>query len=157
MKSASKGSFLVSLKKILSSMTAALTDERNYHLHLITGLVLSIFIIFFAIDIMHFPFFSQDPVGYLLTLGETRHTVGVILSLVLIPLCAHKKRFAFFAAALLGTVISILCITHVITMLIVEPPLYRQQIHGPIIWTATQLPVIYYGCKAFRMRDEHRA
>jgi uncharacterized membrane protein len=146
-----------SVKKILTSMTAALTDEGNYHVLLITGLALSIFIIFFAIDIMHFPFVSQDPAGYILTLGETRHTVGVILALALIPLCALKKRFAFLAAALLGTVLAILCITHVIAMLIVEPPLYRQQIHGPIIWTATQLPVIYYGFKAFRMREEHRA
>jgi len=143
-------------KELTLSMKAALTDESNYHVFLIAGLSLSVFIIFFALDIMHFPFSSKDPVGYILTLGQTRHTVGVILALALIPLCAQKMRFAFLATALLGTVIALLCVAHVINMIIVEPPLYRSQIHGPIIWAVTQLPVIYYGYKAFGRKEENR-
>jgi len=141
----SKGLF----KDFILSMKTSLTNESNYHVFLIAGLSLSVFIIFFALDIMHFPFISKDPVGYILTLGQTRHTVGVILALALIPFCAQKMRFAFLVAALLGTFIALLCIVHVISMLIVEPPLYRSQIHGPIIWAVTQLPVIHYGYKAF--------
>ena len=110
----------------------------------IVGLVLSVFIIFIALDIMKFPFSTYDRISYYLCLGNTRHTVGVIGTLIIIPLCTKKIIWGFVLALILSTVIFILCFSHVIHMLINNPPNFTSQIHGPIIWSVVQLPVIIF-------------
>jgi hypothetical protein len=136
-------------KWIIRKVKGILFSAACSHVMLITALSVSIAIIFIALDILEFPFISYDSFCSIICLGGTRHTVGVLASLVLIPLCAAKKRFAFLAAAAFGIFIFLLCVIHIAYMLIVRTYRFEEQIHGPIIWAMVQLPVIIYGYKSF--------
>jgi hypothetical protein len=139
----------VLLRKMIMKMSEIITAAAYSHIMLITALVVSIGIIFIALDILKFPFITYDPFCSIICLGGTRHTVGVLGALVLIPLCAAKKRFAFLAAAAFGMLIFLLCAAHIAYMLAAKPYRFEEQIHGPIIWALVQLPVIIYGYKSF--------
>ncbi len=116
----------------------------------IIGLVLSIFIIFFALDVMKFPFETYDRLSYYLCLGNTRHTVGVIGALILIPLCVRRIKWSFIFSLILSLLIFILCFIHIIHMLINNPPNFTSQIHGPIIWACIQFFIIIYCFKSIK-------
>ena len=115
---------------------------------LIAALAVSIGIIFIGLDILAFPFVSFDSFSSIICLGGTRHTVGVLAALFLIPLCAAKQRFGFLGALVLGISIFLLCAVHITYMLLVRTYRFEEQIHGPIIWALVQLPVIIYGYKS---------
>lgn len=137
------------LKKLIKKIKILLASE-NYHILIIAGLVLSITIIFIALDIMNFPFNTHDTFSFIICLGNTRHTLGVLFSLLLIPLCACKIRFAYLLTLILSTIIFLLCLSHVFYMLIYKPYFWDKQIHGPVIWSFFQLPIIFYGFKAYK-------
>ncbi|MBN1799752.1 MAG: hypothetical protein JW822_14340 [Spirochaetales bacterium] len=139
----------VVLKSIIRNIRVIFTSSAYHHIMLITALAVSIGIIFIALDILEFPFISYDSFCSIICLGGTRHTVGVLSALFLIPLCAAKKRFGFLGALLLGISLFLLCAVHIAYMLIMRTYRFEEQIHGPIIWALAQLPVIIYGYKSF--------
>jgi hypothetical protein len=138
------------MKGATKSFLRAFTSVDRYPVILVSALAVSIGIIFIALDILKFPFVTYDSFGSILCLGGARHTVGVLLSLFLIPFCAAKIRFGFLGATLLGILLFALCTVHVAHMLAARPYWFQEQIHGPVIWAFVQLPVIIYGYKSFR-------
>jgi len=136
-------------KRVIRKMNSIFTSVAYYHIMLIAALAVSIGIIFIALDILEFPFISYDSFSSIICLGGTRHTVGVLAALFLIPVCAAKKRFGFLGALLLGISLFLLCVVHIAYMLIMRTYRFEEQIHGPIIWALVQLPVIIYGYKSF--------
>jgi hypothetical protein len=114
----------------------------HYQNMVILGLVLSVFIIFFAVDIIKFPFVSYDTIGFIITLGNTRHTVGVIGALLLIPLCVYRIKMAYYGVLYLSFFISLLCIIHIIIMIVNNSPYDISRIYGPVTWTLIQIYLI---------------
>lgn len=137
-------------KRKLKKLSCIFTSVVYYPIILITSLIVSIGIIFIALDILDFPFISYDSFSSIICLGGTRHTAGVLASLLLIPLCAAKNRFGFLGAFILGISLFLLCTVHTAYMLIVRTYHFEEQIHGPIIWALIQLPIIIYGYRAFK-------
>ena len=115
----------------------------NNTLGVIIGLVLSIGWIFMGLDI-GFPFQAPDAISLWLTLGGYRHTIVTLLALMLIPMCALEKRWAFKATMVLGAVTLFLSVFHVGYMLIAEPPGYKSQIFGPVVWSVIQIFVVMF-------------
>jgi hypothetical protein len=136
-------------KRIGRKIRFLFTSAARAHVMLIAALSVSIGIIFIALDILKFPFVTYDLFCSIICLGGTRHTVGVVVALALIPFCAAKKRAAFFGASLFAVFIFLLCGVHIVYMLAAKPYRFEEQIHGPIIWALVQLPVIFYGYKSF--------
>lgn len=68
-------------------------SDMNSQIMLIISLSVSIGIIYFALDVLKFPFVCYDTFSSILCLGGTRHSVGVLSALILIPICAAKKTF----------------------------------------------------------------
>jgi hypothetical protein len=126
------------------------TTPANYPVMLILWLSVSAGIIFIALDILEFPFISYDRFSDWISLGGTRHTVGVLTALVCIPLVAAKRRLGYYGAFISGLVIFLLCAVHVVYMPIAQTYRFEEQIHGPILWALVQIPVIVYGYQLIR-------
>jgi hypothetical protein len=120
----------------------------------IIGLVISVLWIFIGLDIVGFPFTTNDAVCYWLTLGGYRHTIMTMLALVLIPVCALEKQWGFLAAMVLGAVTLTLSVAHVIYMLIATPPGYESQLFGPLVWSIMQIPIVVFSYRAKREVDK---
>ena len=119
----------------------------NSTLGVLIGLVISVLWIFMGLDI-GFRFVASDRIGYILTLGEQRHTIMTVLALVLIPICAREKEGGFITAMVLGIVTFVLSFVHSIYMLIATPPGFESQIFGPVVWSIIQIPIIIFSYKA---------
>ena len=115
----------------------------------IIGLVLSIFWIFMALNI-GFPFGALDEICLILTLGGLRHTIMPIVAMILIPICARENKLGILAAIILGITTLALLMIHVIYMLITTIPGFESQLFGPIIWSVFQIPIIFFGYKAYQ-------
>jgi hypothetical protein len=126
---------------------------RNNTLGVIIGLVVSVGWIFMGLDI-GFRFEAPDVTSLWLTLGGHRHTIATVLALTLVPVCALEKRWAFLAAAVLGTVTLILSVVHVGYMLVATPPGYESQLFGPAVWSLIQVVIVVFGQRA--MREERK-
>jgi len=126
------------------------TRIGNNTLGVITGLVISVGWIFLGIDSgFHFGEIS-DSVIYWLTLGGYRHTIMTMLALVLIPVCALEKKWAFSAAIVLGVVTLTLSSVHIVYLLIVAPSGFESLLFGPAVWSIIQIPTIVFGYRARR-------
>jgi hypothetical protein len=119
----------------------------NNTLAVIVGMIISIGFIFMGLD-LKFPFGTDDVICSILTLGGFRHTMITILYLILIPLCALEKRYAFIVVMITGIVTFALCFTHVIYMLIAKPFGYEAQLYGPVIWSIIQIPITVFSHRA---------
>ena len=119
----------------------------NNTLGVIIGLVLSVWWIFMGLN-TGFRFVAADQISYILTLGEQRHTIMIILALILIPICARENKWGLLTAMVLGMVTFALSFVHSIYMLIATPPGFESQIFGPFIWSIIQIPIIVFSYKA---------
>ena len=123
----------------------------NNTLGLLIGLVTSIGWIFMGLDI-GFSFEAPDIMSKLLTLGGYRHTIVTVIALILIPLCALEKGWAFITSIILGIITLGLSMIHVIYMIITMPLGYESQLFGPIVWSVIQVVIINFGLRAVRER-----
>ncbi|MBN1439442.1 MAG: hypothetical protein JW929_08540 [Anaerolineales bacterium] len=137
-------------KKVGRRAESFFTTPANNPVMLILWLSVSVGIIFIALDILKFPFVTYDRAGYLLCLGDTRHTVGVLAALVCIPLCAAKQRLGYYAALASGAILFLLCSSHAVYMLAAQTHRFEDQIHGPILWALVQIPIVVYAYKSIR-------
>jgi len=122
---------------------------RNNTLGVIIGLVVSVGWIFMGLDI-GFRFEAPDVASLWLTLGGHRHTIATILALTLVPMCALEKRWAFFAAVVLGAITLILSAVHIGYMLVAKPSGYESQLFGPVIWSLIQIVIVVFGQRTIR-------